>query len=175
MLDIYIDADACPVKEEAYRVAHRYQLRVFVVSHHLIRVPEETWITPVVVTTGFDAVDNWIEAEVKKKDIVITNDILLAQRIILKEATAIDPRGKILDEENIGDAVATRELLSELRQSGDLKLGPKKMGKNHRSNFLSAFDTLINKIKHLWKGMPYLLLGNFYNFEIFTREKVCRT
>ena len=141
---IYVDADACPVKEHIFRVAKRYSLKVIVVSNTAIFLPRADWILPVVVTKDFDAVDNWIESKVQPRDIVVTNDILLAARVLKKEARAIDPRGKIFTQDNIGESVATRELLSELRQRGELGLGPKKMGKKHSSHFLSALDELIN-------------------------------
>lgn len=147
MLDIYVDADACPVKEDALRISKRYALKVFMVSNHPKALPKADWIVPVVVEKEFDAVDKWIDSRIQPKDICITNDLLLADLCIKRKALAIDPRGKILDEENIGEALATRELMYDLRQSGMLDLGPKKMGKNHRSNFLSEFDKLINLIK----------------------------
>jgi uncharacterized protein len=147
LLDVYIDADACPVKEDTFRVSKRYGLKVYVVSNSSIVLPKADWILPVVVGGHFDAVDDWIEANVKPNDIVITNDLLLAARCLKKESRVIDPRGNIRTEDNIGEALATRELLSELRQMGAMNTGPKKMGKNHRSNFLSELDRLINQIK----------------------------
>ena len=147
MLDIYIDADACPVKEDTIRVAKRYSLKVTVVSNSPISLPRETWIVPVVVGSGFDAVDDWIAEQIQKDDIVITNDLLLAAQCLKKEVRVIDPRGKILTEDNIGDALANRELMYELRQMGSLKTGPKQMGKKHRSNFLAALDQVINKVR----------------------------
>ena len=147
MVKIYIDADACPVKDETYRVAKRYSLQVVVVSHHALVVPKADGIVPIVVAQGFDAVDNWIEAEAAAFDIVITNDILLAERCIKKGALVTDPRGRILDENNIGEAVVRRELLDELRQRGEIGLGPQKHGKKQNSNFLSSLDTLINRAK----------------------------
>lgn len=148
MLDIYIDADACPVKEDALKIAKRYSLKVFVVSNHAKQLPKADWIVPVVVDKDFDATDRWIEEKIQAKDICLTNDLLLAQKCVSKNALVIDPRGKILDEDNIGEALATRELMYDLRQSGALDLGPKKMGKNHRSNFLQEFDRLIHLIKN---------------------------
>lgn len=145
-MEIYIDADACPIKEDTLRVAKRYNLKVFVVSNSPKRLPNETWIEEIIVSKDFDAADNWIAEHAKKDDIVITNDLLLAGRCVKNEARVIDPRGKILDEDNIGDALSTRELMSELRQRGELGLGPKKMGKSHRSAFLSGLDNLINAI-----------------------------
>ena len=144
---VYLDADACPVKEETFRVAKRYALKVFVVSNVSLFLPKADWILPVVTGKDFDAVDDWIAEKVEKNDLVITNDILLAERCVRKEATAINPRGGIYDENNIGEAVSMRELMSELRQRGAMDLGPKKMGKNHKSNFLAALDQVINKLR----------------------------
>ena len=128
------------MKEDTYRIAKRYGLKVYVVANQPKQVPRADWIIPVLVGSAFDSVDDWIDGQVKKDDIVLTNDILLAARVLKKGARAIDPRGKILTEENIGDAVAGRELMYELRQMGALDLGPKKMGKSHRSSFLSGLD-----------------------------------
>lgn len=147
MLDIYIDADACPVKEDAFRVAKRYQLKVLVVSRVPMVVPRADWIVPVVAGDGFDSVDDWIDSHIGKDDIVITNDILLAARCLKREARALDPRGRIFDENNIGEKLANRELLSELRQRGEIGLGPAKMEPKNKSNFLSSFDLLINRVK----------------------------
>lgn len=143
---VYLDADACPVKEETFRVAKRYNLKVYAVSNVPLFLPRAEWILPVVTGKDFDAVDNWIADHVEKRDLVITNDILLAERCVRKEAVAINPRGGIYDENNIGEAVSMRELMSELRQRGAMDLGPKKMGKNHKSNFLAALDQVINKL-----------------------------
>lgn len=146
MPEIYIDADACPVKEDTFRVAKRYDLKVWVVSNSPMHLPRAPWIEPVVVGNQFDAADDWIDEHIKPFDIVVTNDILLAARCLKKEARVIDPRGHVYTEDNIGDALSTRELMSELRQRGELNLGPKKMGKNHRSNFLSSLDKIINAV-----------------------------
>lgn len=144
MLDLYLDADACPVKEDAYRVAERYQLKVFVVANREIFVPKNPRIVMVDAGSGFDAVDDWIASHVGRKDIVVTNDVLLAERCIRNEALVCDPRGRILDAENIGEALAMRELLSELRQRGAIGLGPARMGKKNKSSFRASLDTLVN-------------------------------
>lgn len=146
-MEIYVDADACPVKESVFKVAQRYQLKVYVVSNHPKVLPVSESIVAIIVEKKFDAVDDWISAHVKKNDLVITNDVLLAERCIREGAMAIDPRGKILDENNIGEALSMRELLSELRQRGDLQTGPKSMGKKHHSNFLANLDKVINLLK----------------------------
>lgn len=145
MPDIYIDADACPVKEDVFRVSKRYQLKVFVVSNMKMFLPKADWIIPVVVENRFDAVDDYIDETIKPNDICVTNDLLLSARILKREARVIDPKGKIYTDENIGEALATRELLSELRQYGDNHFGPKKKSKRDQSSFLSSFDQLINQ------------------------------
>lgn len=147
MLNIYIDADACPVKEDTFRVAKRYGLKVVVVSRVPIHLPMADWILPVVAGDGFDRVDDCIVEKIGAKDIVVTGDLLLADRCIKKSARVIDPRGRILDEDSIAEALSMRELLSELRQRGEIGLGPPKMGKKHKSNYLSSLDELINRIK----------------------------
>ncbi|MBM4304683.1 MAG: YaiI/YqxD family protein [Deltaproteobacteria bacterium] len=146
-MEIYIDADACPVKESVFKVAQRYGIKVFVVSNHPKLTPKSDSIVSVVVEKTFDAVDDWISGQIKTNDLVVSNDVLLAERCIKKGALAIDPRGKILDENNIGEAVSMRELLSELRSRGDLTTGPKAMGKKHQSNFLANLDKVINQLK----------------------------
>ncbi len=142
--DVYIDADACPVKEDTYRVAKRYSLKVYTVSNVPLILPRADWIVPIVAGKNFDAVDDWIIEHVTKNDIVVTNDLLLVERCLKKEARPLDTRGKIFDENNIGDVMATRGLMDELRQRGALNLGPKKKEKKHHSNFLASLDKLIN-------------------------------
>ena len=144
---IYIDADACPVKEQTFRVAKRYDLKVFVVSRVPIFLPRADWIVPIVAGEGFDRADDWIVEHIQKGDIVVTGDILLAERCVKKEASGIDPRGRVFDENTIAEAVAMRELLSELRQRGEIGLGPARMGKKNQSNYLAALDELINRVK----------------------------
>jgi uncharacterized protein len=144
---IYIDADACPVKDFTYRVAKRYGWTVHVVSRVAIHVPKETWILPIVAGDGFDKVDDWIVDHLQANDIVVTGDVLLAKRCVEKQARVIDPRGRILDEDNIAEAVAMRELVAELRERGEIGLGPAKIGKKNQSNYLASLDELINRIQ----------------------------
>ena len=115
MLHIFVDADACPVKQEVYRVAGRYQLDVTLVANSWMRVPNESWIVLEVVGGGFDAADDWIVEHVQPQDVVITADIPLASRCLKAGARVIGSTGKPFTDNNIGDAVATRDLLSELR------------------------------------------------------------
>ena len=149
MLHIFVDADACPVKKEVYRVANRYRLDVTLVANAWMRIPNEPWISLEVVTDGFDAADDWIVEHVQPHDIVVTADILLASRCVKKGARAIGPSGKPFTEENIGDAVATRDLLSELRGAGEMTGGPPPLQKRDRSRFLQKLDEVIQSIRRM--------------------------
>ena len=147
MLHIIVDADACPVKQEVYRVASRYRLNVTLVANSWMRVPNERWITLEVVEDGFDAADDWIVEHVKPHDIVVTADIPLASRCLKKGARVIGPTGKPFTEKNIGQAVATRNLLSELRGAGEITGGPPPLEKRDRSRFLQQLDEVIQSIR----------------------------
>jgi uncharacterized protein YaiI (UPF0178 family) len=144
---IYVDADACPVKDDIFRIAKRYDLKVIVVANAFMNLPRFDWIESIVVGSEFDAVDDWIAGKCSEGDIVVTNDLLLAARCLEKQSRVIDPRGHVVDSDNIGEKLAMRELNLELRQRGAMNLGPTKMLKNHRSNFLAAFDELINRVR----------------------------
>jgi uncharacterized protein len=143
---IYIDADACPVKAEIYRVAERYQLKVFVVSNSYLNVPRDPRHELVVVSDSFDAADNWIAERVGPDDIVVTADIPLADRSLKAGATAIGNTGVPFATASIGMAMANRELLSNLRAMGEVTGGPKPMAQRDRSRFLSALDEAVQKI-----------------------------
>ena len=147
MLHIIVDADACPVKKEIYRVAGRYQLNVTLVANAWMRVPNERWITLEVVGDRFDAADDWIAEHVQAHDIVVTADIPLASRCLEKGARVLGPTGKPFTEDNIGSAVATRELLAGLRAAGEITGGPPPMQKNDRSRFLQQLDNVIQSIR----------------------------
>jgi uncharacterized protein len=147
MLHIFIDADACPVKREVYRVANRYRLDVTLVANSWMRVPNESRITLEVVADGFDAADDWIVEHVQPHDIVITADIPLASRCLKKGARAIGPTGKPFTENNIGESVAIRDLLSELRGAGEITGGPPPLRKRDRSRFLQQLDEVIQSIR----------------------------
>lgn len=147
MLDIYIDADGCPVKDEVYKVARRYGLQVFVVCNTAMNVPLDERIRRVVVTGRFDAADDWIVEHVGEGDIVVTADIPLAARSLEKGAQVIGTKGHPFTEDSIGDALATRELMDQLRQSGVVRGGPAPMGKEDRSRFLSELDRTIQRTK----------------------------
>lgn len=146
MLHIFVDGDACPVKQEVYRVASRYGLEVRLVANSWMRVPNERWIALKVVEGGFDAADDWIVDHVQADDIVITADIPLASRCLKKGARVIGPTGKPFTENNIGQAVATRDLLSELRGAGEITGGPPPIKKSDRSRFLQQLDEAIQSI-----------------------------
>ena len=146
MSTIFVDADACPVKAEIYRVAERYQLKVCVVSNHPMRTPRAPWIEPIVVGTRFDAADNWIAAQVAHNDIVITGDIPLAARCLKKGARVIGPKGRLLTDTNIGDALATRELTAQLRDLGIVSGGPTPFQPRDRSRFLQRLDATVQSI-----------------------------
>jgi uncharacterized protein YaiI (UPF0178 family) len=144
---IYVDADACPVKAEVYRVAERYDVKVYVVSNSYIAVPKEPFIERVVVAAGPDVVDDWIAERAARGAIIITADIPLAHRVIGVGAVVIAPTGRVLTEASIGMALATRNLMDELRSVGQTTSGPKPFQQRDRSNFLSALDEAIVRLK----------------------------
>jgi uncharacterized protein len=146
-MHIFVDADACPVKQEVYRVASRFRLEVTLVANSWMRVPDERWIALEVVKDGFDAADDWIVEHVQPDDIVITADITLAGRCIKKGARVISPNGNPFTEDNIGMAVATRDLMSELRNTGEIMGGPPPLRKRDRSRFLEQLDNVIQSIR----------------------------
>jgi uncharacterized protein len=146
-IEIYIDADACPVKEEVYRVAIRHGLKVFVVGNSPIAVPREPWIERVVVGGGMDAADDWIVTRAGRGDIVVTADVPLASRGVKAGASVIAPNGKPFDEDAVGLALATRNLLHDLRSAGAVTGGPKPFAPRDRSRFLSALDRAIVRLK----------------------------
>jgi uncharacterized protein YaiI (UPF0178 family) len=147
LLNIFVDADACPVKQEVYRVARRYRLEVTLVANSWMRVPDEAWLRLEVVEDGFDAADDWIVEHVQAHDIVITADIPLASRCLKKGARVIGSTGKPFTDDNIGSAVATRDLLSELRGAGEITGGPPPLKKTDRSRFLQQLDEVIQSIR----------------------------
>ena len=147
MLHIYVDADACPVKKEVYKVANRCGLNVTLVANSWMRVPMNSRTRLVVVGEALDEADDWIVENVGEGDIVITADILLAGRCLEKEARVIGPTGKVFDEGNIGVAVATRELMADLREAGEMTGGPPPMSKQDRSRFLQSLDQAIQAVK----------------------------
>jgi uncharacterized protein YaiI (UPF0178 family) len=144
---IYVDADACPVKDEVYRVAERYGLKVFVVSNSPIMVPREPWIERVVVGAKMDEADDWIAERAGPGAIVITADIPLASRVVKAGGQAIAPNGRVFTEDSIGLTLATRNLMDDLRSAGATTGGPKPFSPRDRSSFLSALDGAIVRLK----------------------------
>ncbi len=147
MLTIYVDADACPVKEEVYRVARRYGLNVTLVANAAFRVPDEESVTLVVVSEGIDVADDWIAEHAGEGDIVITADIPLAARCLTRRARVIGTTGNPFTDDNVGNALATREILSHLRGAGEITSGPPPFEKRDRSRFLQALDAAIQSIR----------------------------
>ncbi|MCZ6649562.1 MAG: YaiI/YqxD family protein [Acidobacteria bacterium] len=147
MLHIYIDADACPVKQEVYRVASRYHLDVTLVANSWMRIPDEQRIALEVVKDAFDAADDWIVQHLQPDDIVVTADIPLADRCLQEGAHVLGPTGKPFTEDNIGETVATRDLLSELRGAGQITGGPAPLQKRDRSRFLQKLDEVIQSVR----------------------------
>jgi uncharacterized protein YaiI (UPF0178 family) len=144
---ILVDADACPVKDEIYQVAYRTDVAVVIVSNSHLRVPHHPRIRRVVVSDGFDAADDWIAAAADKAAIVVTADILLADRCIKAGATVIAPNGKPFTASGIGAAVATRAIMADLRAGGEQLGGPAPFAKTDRSRFLQALDAAIVRLK----------------------------
>lgn len=144
-IEIFVDADACPVKEEVYRVARRYQLKVYVVSNGGVRVPADPLLEMVVVSEGPDAADDWIVERVERGDVVVTSDIPLAHRALQLGAEVIGPTGRAFTTSSIGAAMAQRGLMEHLRSTGETTGGPKPFTAGDRSRFLSALDEAINR------------------------------
>ena len=145
--EILVDADACPVKQEVYKVAARHGVTVRVVSNSYLRLPQEPHIKLVVVGEGFDAADDWIAERAGPGDIVVTNDVPLASRSVKAGATAIAPNGRLFTEDSVGMALATRNLMQDLRESGEVTGGPRPFLAKDRSAFLSALHETIEKLK----------------------------
>ncbi|MBL0320414.1 MAG: YaiI/YqxD family protein [Alphaproteobacteria bacterium] len=148
MLKLYVDADACPVKDEAIQVASRHKMEVFMVSNGGVRPSRDPMVHSIIVEHAFDAADNWIVEHVEADDVVVTADILLAQRCLHNGATAINPNGKLFTANNIGSAVAMRALHSQLRETGEISNYNPSFSKQDRSHFLQSLENAIQKIKH---------------------------
>jgi hypothetical protein len=146
-LRILVDADACPVKEEVYKVALRHDVPVTIVSNSHLRVPQHPLIARETVDAGFDAADDWIAEAAGAKTVVITADILLADRCLKAGATVLAPTGKPFTTSSIGAAVATRAIMADLRAGGDIVGGPPPFAKADRSRFLSALDEALVRLK----------------------------
>ncbi len=145
-LRILVDADACPVKEEIYRVASRHKVFVSIVSNSFLRVPDSPMVERITVSDGFDAADDWIAEQADAASVVITSDILLADRALKSGASVLAPNGKPFTLASIGGAIATRAIMADLRAGGDAIGGPPPFTKADRSQFLQSLDTMLVKL-----------------------------
>ena len=144
---IFVDADACPVKPEIYRVAERHGAHVFIVSNSVMAIPPASWIERVIVSDAPDAADDWIAERCGRGDIVVTADVPLAARGVKAWAEVIGPTGRPFTEDSIGMTLATRNLMDDLRSAGQITGGPKPFAARDRSAFLSALDLAITRSK----------------------------
>jgi uncharacterized protein YaiI (UPF0178 family) len=154
VLTIFVDADACPVKPEVYRVAKRYGLKVLLVTNLEMRKPPEAWIEMIRVDGKFDAADDWIVEQAGADDIVISGDIPLAARCLAKGAHVLGNSGRPFTPDNIGSALASRQILSHLRDLGEITGGPRPFEKKDRSRFLQALDETIQTIRRRAPSRP---------------------
>ena len=146
-IEIHVDADACPVKAEIYRVGERHGVKAFVVANSFLNVPRSPLIERVVVGGGFDAADDWIAARARRGVVVVTADVPLASRCIKAGADAIGPTGRPFTEASIGMALATRNLMEDLRAGGEIGGGPRPFSAKDRSAFLAALDLALVRLK----------------------------
>lgn len=144
-MDVFIDADACPVKDEVYRVAARYGLQTHVVSNAFMTIPSHPRIARVVVESGPDVADDWIAGRVTQGDVVVTSDIPLAERVLAGGGTPIAPNGRVFTRDSIGAAIAQRAILEQIRSTGAVTGGPPPFSKADRFRFLQALDETINR------------------------------
>ncbi len=149
---IFIDADACPVKDEAYKVAARYRLKVFVVSNSFIQIPASPLIERRIVEAGPDVADDWIAAEAVAGDIVITNDIPLADRVLKAGAAAVAPNGRVFTPDSIGSALASRAIGEHMRSMGEMTGGPRAFAAADRSRFLQSLDEAVHRERRRLAG-----------------------
>lgn len=146
-MQIFIDADACPVKDETYKVAARYGLTTWVVSNSFIQIPASPAIKRMIVDAGPDVADDWIAGEVRPGDIVVTNDIPLADRVLKAGGAAIAPNGRAFTADSIGSALAQRAIMEHIRSTGEITGGPRAFAAADRSRFLQALDLTVNREK----------------------------
>jgi uncharacterized protein YaiI (UPF0178 family) len=151
-IEILVDADACPVKDEVYRVGARHGVKAYVVSNSFIMLPRDPLIERVVVGSGLDIADDWIAERAARGKIVVTADIPLAHRAVKAGADAIAPNGRAYTESSIGAVLATRNLMTELREAGAVTGGPRPFSKADRSAFLQALDLAIVRLKRAGYG-----------------------
>jgi len=146
-MQIFIDADACPVKDEVYKVAARYGLMTTVVSNSFIAIPPSKLIARMIVDAGPDVADDWIAERCEPGDIVVTNDIPLAERVLKAGGTAIAPNGRPFTADSIGSALASRAIGEHIRSMGEVTGGPRPFAPADRSRFLQALDEAVNREK----------------------------
>ena len=146
-LHIYVDADACPVKDEIYKVALRREIAVPIVSNSPIRIPIHPLLSRIVVGAGFDEADDWIAERADAASVVVTGDILLADRCLKAGAAVLAPNGKPFTTASIGNAIAVRAIMADLRAGGDAIGGPAPFAKTDRSRFLSALDETLGRLQ----------------------------
>lgn len=151
-MNIFVDADACPVKDEIYRVAKRHEVSVVVVANSHMRSPDEKHIRLEIVSDGFDAADDWIVEHAGPLDIVITADIPLADRCLKNGAYVLGPTGRPFTEDNIGTAMVTRSMMADLRDMGEVRGGPPPFQKKDRGIFLQELDSAIHAVKRKQKN-----------------------
>ncbi len=154
MIEIHVDADACPVKDEVYKVAGRHGLAVKVVANAFINVPREAWIERVLVPAGPDAADDWIAERARPGIVVVTADVPLAARAVKAGASVLAPNGRPFTPDSIGMQLATRDLMDSLRSAGAVTTGPKPFSPRDRSAFLSALDIAVVRLKRAGFGAP---------------------
>jgi uncharacterized protein len=146
LIEIYLDADASPVKNEVLRVAKRYGLKVYFVANFKIRFPQDELIEKVVVSDGLDAADDWIMERITSRDIVVTGDVPFAARCVKKGVRTVDFRGRVFTEDSIGEALASRDLMTYLRDQGTMTGGPTPRKKRDHSRFLQSLDELVQAL-----------------------------
>jgi len=148
-LTLYIDADACPVREECYKVARRHNVPVIVVSNSYLRVPKEPSISFVLVSDSFDAADDYIAERSSATSVIITSDILLAERCLKQDAAVLAPNGKAFTKDSIGGAIATRAIMADLRAGADMPNlgGPAPFTHKNRSKFLESLHVMFETLK----------------------------
>jgi len=137
---VYVDADACPVKDEVYKVAKRHGVPVRVAANAPLRVPP---LAELVVRSGFGAADDWIAENIRPNDVFVTADVPLAARCVAAGAVGLDPKGRLWSHNTIGEALAVRDLMTDLRQAGATTGGPSPMTPKDRSRFLAKLDELL--------------------------------
>jgi uncharacterized protein YaiI (UPF0178 family) len=147
VLEVYVDADGCPVKDETFRVAGRYGVKVWVVANAWLRVPDDPLITRVTVGEGLDRADDWIAERIGPGDVAITADVPLAARCVKQGARALAPNGRPFTEASIGSDLASRNLMTALREAGEIRGGGRPFTKHDRARFLNALDAAIQAIR----------------------------